>query len=233
MRKVVSDSFTELSTLRQNKSDFENIPFLMGATHDDLFVQRDAMQRWCSATKVLLQVARRIGASASLRRGMAENEGRDVEMETNHVIEEAPDLTDAAMRKRDMFDVVRYAVCQFFVCALRADFFFPVTSNPHVPPGVSIDGHASKCKCKRRVFPEKSSAAFHANASSRSSICRTPCCYCNFRNPKMILFKRFPLPWPLRAHAAALFAASLRIAGDTLVASETNRSRRGAKTAGN
>ena len=108
----------------------------MAATHDGLFVQRDAMQRWCSATKVMLQVARRIGASASSRRGMAGNEGRDVEVEANQAIQEAPDPTEAAMRKRDMFDVVRYAVCQCFVCALGADFVFSVLSNPHSPPGV-------------------------------------------------------------------------------------------------
>jgi hypothetical protein len=75
---------------------------------------------------------------------MAGNEERDVEVEANQVIQEASDPTEATMRKRDMFDVVRYAVCHFFVCALGADLFFPVPSNPHVLPGVSIDGHASK-----------------------------------------------------------------------------------------
>jgi hypothetical protein len=118
-REAVSDSFTQLSTLRQHQSDFKNIPFLMAATHDGLFVERDAMQRWCAAIKVMLQVARLTDAMSTAvcsRRGITENEGRDVEVEANQVIEEAFDLTEAAMRKRDMFDAVRLAGCQFFGC---------------------------------------------------------------------------------------------------------------------
>jgi hypothetical protein len=113
VRKAVSDSFTKLSRLREHQSYFNDIHFFMAATCDGMFAQHAAMQRWCSATKRMLQVARRFSPSsvsvASQRRTTGK-EKRDVEEEANQVIkEEAPGLTDFTTRKRDMFDEVRYA----------------------------------------------------------------------------------------------------------------------------
>jgi hypothetical protein len=125
MREAVSDSFTKLSALRQNQSDFENIPFLMAATHDGLFAHAGTMLRWCSAIKLVILVARRMFAlslSAASQRGVAEQEEHDVEVEASKVIEETFGPTEAAMQqKRDMFDVVSYIGCSYLgaVCSRR------------------------------------------------------------------------------------------------------------------
>ncbi len=125
IRKAACDSFTELSRLRQNQSDFKSSPFFMAATHNGLFAHAGTMLRWCSAIKLIILVARRmfaLSSSVASQRGVTEKEEHDVEVEANKAIEENFGPTEAAMQqKRDIFDVVRYIGCSYLgvVCSRR------------------------------------------------------------------------------------------------------------------
>ena len=97
VRDAVSASFSALAAIRGSKNDFNHSPFLMAATHSDLFVAATMQQRWCPASKLMLRVMWRIGAlPASVDSSSVTEQGEhDVAGEVSGAVNAGEGFTEA------------------------------------------------------------------------------------------------------------------------------------------
>jgi hypothetical protein len=121
VREVVSSSFNKLANYRGSGVEFKCSPFLMVATHDDLFIEENFKTRWCPAIKLMLRVAVQVNAFSRsfVSRGIAEDDHSDFQHEVEIAMQ---NMEDGAAVSRDMVHVVRCGQCCFwnshsFVCA--------------------------------------------------------------------------------------------------------------------
>ena len=110
VRDAVSSSFNKLANYRGSGVEFKCSPFLMAATHDDLFIDRNFLTRWCPAIKLMLRVAVQVNAFSRsfVSRGSAEEGHPDLQREVAIVVQKVEDGADAS---RDMVHVVRSVEC--------------------------------------------------------------------------------------------------------------------------
>jgi hypothetical protein len=106
VRDVVSSSFNKLAKYRSSFVEFKCSPFLMAATHDDLFIEGNFQTRWCPAIELMLRVAVQVNAFSRsfISRGIAEDDHLDLQREVEIAMQ---NMEDGAAASRNMVHVVR------------------------------------------------------------------------------------------------------------------------------
>jgi hypothetical protein len=108
VRDAVSSSFRQLAQFRLSGSELKHGPFLMAATHDDLFVEDAFKRRWCPAIKLMLRVMMQIGAFSPVF-DAHRMVGKDLQQE---VMTAMQSMGDGGSAPRDMFHVVSFVQCR-------------------------------------------------------------------------------------------------------------------------